>query len=84
MRRAVINQSGDNFAAVKVHKTVSVDAGAVSAQGVFEESRIMSAYPKEKEIARVADDRVLELVVFNLCKELMRGKRSQGVKFISH
>ena len=79
MRCAVCDQAGDNFTAVKVHKNIFVDAGTVSAQGIFEKTGIMPAYPEYEEIACVADDGVLELVVFNLCKELMREGQKQPV-----
>ena len=71
MRYAVCDQAGDNFTTVKVHKNIFMDTGTVSAQGIFEKTGIMTAYPEYEEIARVADDRVLELVVFNLCEKLM-------------
>ena len=55
MRRTVFDQAGDNFAAAKVHKTIFVDTGGLSAQGVFKESRIMSAYSKNEKVSGIAD-----------------------------
>ena len=59
LRGAVFNQTGDEFAASEVYKHIFVDAGFVGAQGVIEESGVVSAYAKDKKVACVADDSVL-------------------------
>src|SRR5437763_1082784 len=71
VRRAILHQAGDNLAALERDKSISGNMGGVGAQGVFEESGVVAAYPKDKEVSGVADDSVLEFVVVNLCKELV-------------
>jgi hypothetical protein len=48
-----------------------VNVGGVGAEGVFKESGVMPTDAKDKEVAGVADDRVFQFVVMDLCKELV-------------
>src|SRR5215211_8742519 len=79
VRCAVFDQAGDCLSAWQGDKGISRNACGVGTQGVFKKFGIMSAYPKDKQVARIADNRVLELVIRNLREELVREREKEFV-----
>ena len=66
-RGTVVQESGDDFPAVQVDEGLSRN---IRAKCVFEEFCVVAAHAKDQQIARVAQDRVLEFIVVYLGKEL--------------
>ena len=69
-------ESGDYFPSMEIHEKLSRNVGA---KGVFKEFCIMATHAKDKEIASIAEDGVLEFVVMDLRKELMREREKKFV-----
>ena len=64
----VMQQSGDDFPSVQVDERL---AGNFRAKRVLKKNGIVSAHAKDEQIARVAQDRVLQFVLVNLGKKLV-------------
>src|SRR5205085_2287479 len=78
-RRAVVEESGDNLAAAQSDENISGNVGAVSIERVFKELCVVAAYPKNEKVSRIANDSVLEFVVVDLRKKLMREREKKFV-----
>ena len=78
-RRAVVEESGDNLTAAQSDENISGNVGGVSTERVFKELCVVAAYPKNEKVSRIANDSVLEFVVVNLRKKLVREREKKFV-----